>query len=149
IFGGLYTLVLYRRNLLIAKAIFLTQFKAAAAAIATLFLQLSVVFGPAAVIQDFGLTFFARNDPDGLAAQRLMDFFTTHNIVFWDNIFDISAMRNHVALIRSQTHFNFQVYTPIPTLVSVIVLLAWLFEYWREVEGAARKASGAICFYTL
>ncbi len=145
----MYTLTVYRRKLSLAREIIATQLKAAAAAIAILFIQLSLVFGPSVVIQDFRLTFFSRNNSGGLATQRLKEFFNLHNIVYWDNIFDVTSFKNHIELIRSQTHFNFQVYTPILTLISVVLLLGWLFAYWRMAVKAAGTLQGTDSFRAL
>lgn len=149
LFCVLYTLTLYRRKLPLAREIIAIQVKAAAAAIAILFIQLSLVFGPSVVIQDFRLTFFSRNNSGGLATQRLKEFFNLHNIVYWDNIFDVTSFKNHIELIRSQTHFNFQVYTPILTLLFVTLLLGWLFSYWRIAVKAAGTLRGADSFRAL
>lgn len=152
LFSALYAVVIYRRTPSLVKRILAIQFKGAVAAVLILFAQLSAVFGPSVAFQDFRLTFFSRNNSaGGLTSGQLVAFFESHNIAYWYNVFDAGNYRNHLALLRSQTYVNFQVYTPILTLIAVILASGWLLGERQSVPWAMLFARfrKAICLHSL
>ena len=152
LFSALYAVVIYRRTPSLVKRIFAVQFKGAVTAVLILFAQLSAVFGPSVAFQDFRLTFFSRNNSaGGLTSGQLEAFFESHNIAYWYNVFDTGSYRNHLALLRSQTYVNFQVYTPILTLIAVILGSGWLLGERQSVPWAMlfARVRKAICLHSL
>jgi hypothetical protein len=93
--------------------VYLAQFIGGATALVLLFLQLKAALGLDVVVKDFGTTFLARNaSAADASATSPVDFFHSHNIVFWENFRDGASLWTLHAFVRSIGTSVFQIWTP-------------------------------------
>ena len=100
----------------------------AAAGLSVLIVQLLVHLGWRVAAQDFYLTFIARNaartDPSSL--DRLDTFYRAYGIVFWYNLVDTTGFRAPARFLEHVFTQHFQVYTPLLTLLVLLVAAGWV-----------------------
>ena len=63
---------------------------------------------------------------DGAVREFINDFYQRNNILFWQNFVDGSALRTISGFIDIHSRHGFQIYTPILTLIVLIVTAGWL-----------------------
>jgi hypothetical protein len=125
--AGLYGVWLYWREPRQIAKLYAAQLVGGLAALALLFTQLVMVFGPDVVRADFSTTFLARNATSlGTSAESIAGFFRDHNIVFWGNFRDGASLRKFDAFARSIDTYIFQVWTPSFLILIVVPLIATL-----------------------
>lgn len=103
-------------------------------AIAILFTQLSLFMGPKNVIEDFSLTFFARNfakTPDELI-KVLKGFYETKNIAVFYNVPDSLQFKGLINYITSFFKYGFQMHTPVLSLMALIVLCSIILRFIKD-----------------
>ncbi|MEQ8641160.1 MAG: hypothetical protein RIE31_11255 [Alphaproteobacteria bacterium] len=137
--AGLYTLVLYRRDIRKMLLVGGVASGAAVLSLSMLFTQLATALGADVVVKDFQLKQLSRN-----ASSAIMDrlavaqFYAEHNIAFWQNFIDGERFRNPVSLLNSVSHINLQVHTPILIFISLLLILGALV-------GSSRRFAGMVC----
>ena len=108
--------------------VLVVQLIGAALGLGVLVVQLLVHFGWRVAAEDFYLTFVARNaartDPSSL--DRLDGFYRAHGIVFWFNLVDTTGFRAPGRFLEHVLEYHFQVYTPLLTLLVLVVAAGWL-----------------------
>ena len=106
----------------------------AAIGLSVLLLQLVLYMGWDNVVRDAYLTFVARNrylkDPGLLGEMK--EFFDSKNIVFWYNLVDGSYFRSLGYFAVSLTVHEFQIHTPLFTLVTVTLVTGLVIGFSRQ-----------------
>ena len=128
------------------------QILGAVVGLGVLVTQLLIHLGWRVTAEDFYLTFVARNaastDPSTL--DRLDSFYRAHGIVFWFNLVDTAGFRAPARFLEHVFTHHFQVYTPLLTLLVLVVAGGWLLglaaraPFWPQVsvgDGTARLTS--------
>ncbi len=129
---------LHRRRPRRAAALVLAEGIGAALALGLLFGQLAAVFGLHDVVRDFELTLHARNAAtDPAFARELHAFYASRNIAFWYNLVDGDRYRSLGALVRSESWYVYQVYTPVLLLMAVLPVVG--FACGAAVDAVRRR----------
>jgi hypothetical protein len=126
--AGLFAISLYWRQprRIIAWAVAHTA--GGLSALFLLIFQLIAYLGWENFLVDIRLTFGARNfgAENEELRNRIIQFYEQNNILFWHNFVDGAPLRSLAAFIDLHTRYVFQVYTPILTLVVLIVTVGWV-----------------------
>ena len=128
---GLYAAYRYRRRLRRLLVTWGAMGVGAVIGIGVLLGQLLAYVGWDGFKEDVFLTYFARNeagDESALLAE-LHSFYSSHNIVFWYNLIDSTDLRTPAAFLRMLFTWSFQVYTPLLSLVVLILLAGWVVAH--------------------
>ncbi|GEO42982.1 hypothetical protein SAE02_71300 [Skermanella aerolata] len=143
--AGIYTLSLYRQQLATAVRIGVLTAIAGVSALLVLFVQLTLVFGLDVVLQDFYITFVARNvGMSDEGKKSIIDFFARNNIAFWQNFMDAGIYRDWGYLIKSLTQINVQAYTPILFMVLFIWFAGWAVASMADLRVGFSGVSPAV-----
>jgi hypothetical protein len=99
--------------------------------------QLTLHLGAAVALEDFRLTFVARNAAasDPALRQYMTDFFMQHYIVFWQNFVDVSAMRAPRQFVLLLTSHHLQWYSPLVVLLAAVLVVGWISGHALDVLG--------------
>jgi len=128
--SALYALFTYRNNWKMIGRAWLVQGSGAAVSVMVLVLQNIAYFGPRDFLKDAYLTFIARNFAFGENTaqfqQQLTDFYNSHHIVFWYNLFDGSTTREFGHFLDSLLQWNFSISTPFFCLLSFMLTIGWM-----------------------
>lgn len=108
-------------------------------ALALLFTQLTLALGIDVVVQDFSVTFLARNASGTAGGTSPLQFFQDHNIVFWQNFRDGSSLRTVFGFLRSISTAVFQVWTPALFVVVVIPFVAVIISFFERKTDLSRS----------
>lgn len=135
IFAGLYTGCLYYRSPRGVLKAWAVQAAGALVSVLVLVGQVATYLGWSALARDIYFTYTARNvasDGPKLLA-RLHQFYDGHNIVFWYNLMDSGHLRTFRSLVKSLFTWQFQIYTPLFTLIVLTLVGGWLLGLpgWR------------------
>jgi len=123
-FVGLYCVCLYVRSPSVLFRAWKTQAAGAACGMLILLLQLAGYLGWAGLATDIRLTYVARNAAgDPRLLPKLQQFYEAHNIVFWYNLVDSTPLRSIQALVRTFFYWNFQVHTPVLSLIVLTMMV--------------------------
>ena len=129
IIAALFTGYWYRDRTRLAIRLWSIEVAGAATAVIILLAQLIGKFGLSVVKQDFTKTFLLRNLSSNVDQQNAtIEFFKEHGIVFWPNfVSDSPYGKGLFSFFEVQMTFIFQLYTPLLTLLMVILLCGFLF----------------------
>ena len=124
----LFVLKLYWRRPRLVIASTIAQVTGGATALLILVIQLVGYVGWSEFLLDVSLTFNARNygATDGAIRQQINEFYERNNILFWHNYVDSSTLRSLSAFIEIHSEKVLQVYTPLLTLIVLILAVGWL-----------------------
>ncbi|MCC7370140.1 MAG: hypothetical protein IT306_17070 [Chloroflexi bacterium] len=127
VFAGLFAGWRYLRRPKLLLLSWTLQALGAAVGVGVLAAQLTLHFGWAVAVEDFRLTFTARNaaasDPALMA--YMVDFFLRHKIVFWQNVVDARSFRTVEQFTLLLTTLHLQWYSPFVVFQVGIVLAGW------------------------
>ena len=80
--------------------------------------------------QDLIYTYSARNNlANPIAIKKVVEFFTEHKIVFWENFNYTPNIKNPVLILRNFYRYCLLPYTPFLTLTALIVMLNTALSY--------------------
>ena len=126
--------LLYRKRKKLVMA-WAAQFLGSLSAVAVFVAQIVAYYGWGNFKKNVALTFFARNlsKTGAESIAQFREFFDSLNIVFWYNFFDTSSVNNFSSFMRSFFLYVFDIYTPLFTLITLILVGGWLaaLTYWR------------------
>ena len=127
IWAGLYSLALYGRQLKNLSISIACQLSGALMGVGILALQLLAFMGWQNVINDFKLTFVARNASENstLTAATFGKFYDNFNIAFFYNIIDGAMFRNVLAFVKSFFQYGLQIYSSFLTIIILILFFFW------------------------
>jgi hypothetical protein len=113
--------------------------------VAILSMQLLAYMGLANLTLDIGYTLKARNmSRDFDFAEKATRFYAEHHIIFLQNYFDISALRNWEALLQTITKQQFQFSGPTFALTIFIILVGALCLLFTKSDMPQSRRRGAI-----
>jgi hypothetical protein len=116
-------------------------------ALALLIVQLVAYLGWDTFLLDIWLTYNARNfgTADGPLREQVTKFYQENNILFWQNFVDGEVLKSFAAFLDIHTRFVFQIYTPILTLVVLIVTAGWFLglSWWYDRIWRVRRPGRA------
>lgn len=112
-------------------------------------------------IKDLFFTFVARNEA-GRNPELLLEiknFYENNNVAFWYNFKDGATLSTLWAYVRSFFLFNWQVYTPLFSLLVIMIAGSWLISFvheilrgetiWRNLRGALSAIAFPATFVAL
>jgi hypothetical protein len=123
------------------------------AALLILAIQLIAYLGWNDFVLDIWLTFSARNfgASDEAFAAMVRDFYEQNNILFWHNFVDGSRLRSLSAIVDVHARYVFQVYTPILTMIVLVLTSGWVLglswgagSIWRTCREGSTDGRRAV-----
>jgi hypothetical protein len=125
---GLFAISLYWRRPRLIVEWTIMHVTGGVCALTFLIVQLVAYLGWQNFMMDINLTFNARNfaTADGPLREQVTKFYQENNILFWQNFVDGGQLKTLAAFVDNHTRFVFQIYTPILTLIVLVLVFGWL-----------------------
>ncbi|MGE3908221.1 MAG: hypothetical protein AB7K36_02635 [Chloroflexota bacterium] len=138
IFAGLFTGWRLRRQVKRLALAWALQLAGAMAGIGVLAAQLTAYLGWRVALEDFYLTFVARNAAatDPALREYMTQFFLSHNVIFWQNVVDARSFRSVEQFTLLLTSWHWQWYTPLVSLLTFVLLAGWLLGLVADGAGS-------------
>ena len=90
--------------------------------------QLTAHLGGDVALEDFRLTFVARNAAasDPTLQEYMTEFFLSHGVIYWQNSVDTRTFRTLEQFTLLLTTQHLQWYTPLVALLTGMLLVGWV-----------------------